>query len=233
MEPILFYGVPMGCSFGSIVALEWLGRPYRLCRINMPDDMQGDLYARVNPVRETPAMLLDDGTCLSESAAILQHIAARDLTRALGFPQGTANHDRLNQVLSFLTTTFFSSFNPLWTAYEMEQNPPVQNMLRRLGREQVAKAHTQLDDFIGDKEWLVGDAPTIADAYLTGIARWTPYHDAVDQRRFANLHRHVAKLASDPAVVFANAVEAQGLASSRGGFRGHVMLDDLRIRLRA
>ncbi|MCR7705994.1 glutathione S-transferase, partial [Pseudomonas aeruginosa] len=35
MEPVLFYGVPHGCSFGSIVALEWLGRPYRLCRIEM------------------------------------------------------------------------------------------------------------------------------------------------------------------------------------------------------
>ena len=37
MEPVLFYGVPSGCSFGSIVALEWLGIPYKLCRIDMPE----------------------------------------------------------------------------------------------------------------------------------------------------------------------------------------------------
>ena len=84
MEPVLFYGVPQGCSFGSIVALEWLGQPYRLAS-NMPDDMQSDCYAQVNPVRETPVLLLENGATLSESAAILQNIAYRDLGRGLGF----------------------------------------------------------------------------------------------------------------------------------------------------
>jgi glutathione S-transferase len=35
MQPVLFYGVPQGSSFGSIVALEWLEQPYQLCRIEM------------------------------------------------------------------------------------------------------------------------------------------------------------------------------------------------------
>lgn len=107
MEPVLLYGVPQGCSFGSIVALEWLGQPYRLCRINMPGDMQSDLYARINPVRETPALLLEDGTVLTESAAILQNIATRGIDRGLGFKQGTREYDRLNQVIAFLNTTYF------------------------------------------------------------------------------------------------------------------------------
>src|SRR5688500_13110587 len=125
MEPVLLYGVPQGCSFGSIVALEWLGQPYRLCRMNMPEDLQGDLYARVNPVRETPTLLLESGATLSESFAILQHLAARAPGQELGPAPGTSGHDRLNQVLSFLVTSFFSSFSPLWTAYEMAEDPPV------------------------------------------------------------------------------------------------------------
>jgi len=36
--PVLFY-MPGTCAFGSIVALEWLGRPFRLCRIE-PADLQ-------------------------------------------------------------------------------------------------------------------------------------------------------------------------------------------------
>ena len=160
MEPVLFYGVPQGCSFGSIVALEWLGQPYRLCRVNMPQDMQDDLYAQVNPVRETPVLLLESGATLSESAAILQNIAYRDLGRGLGFRQGTPEYDRLNQVVAFLNTTFFSAFGPLWTAYEMEENPPVQEMLRTLGRKQVAKAHAHLEAMLGDREWLAGDRRT-------------------------------------------------------------------------
>ncbi len=60
MEPVLFYGVPHGCSFGSIVALEWLYRPYRLCRIEMPLETGERTYVRLNPARQTPTLLLED-----------------------------------------------------------------------------------------------------------------------------------------------------------------------------
>ena len=159
MEPVLFYGVPQGCSFGSIVALEWLGAPYRLSRVEMPAEVQGPAFARINPVRETPALMLDDGRVVTESAAILAALVARDPGHRLGAAQGTADFDRLNQAMSYLTTTYFAAFAPLWTAYEMAEDPPVQAMLRTLGREQVAKAHGQLDAMLEGRDWL---AATVA-----------------------------------------------------------------------
>jgi glutathione S-transferase len=230
MEPVLLYGVPQGCSFGSIVALEWLNQPYRLCRINMPEDMQTPLYAHVNPVRETPALILENGTVLTESAAILQNIAARGIGQGLGFAQGTADFDRLNQRLAYLNTTFFSAFSPLWRAYEMEENPPVQEMLRDLGRKLVAKAHVQLDAMLANQAWLVGDRRTVADAYFVGLARWANYHRAVKQSDYPNVLRLFEKLEADPAVAFAHAIEDERPAQSAGGFRGHVTLEELRPR---
>lgn len=233
MEPVLLYGVPQGCSFGSIVALEWLGQPYRLCRINMPEDMQSDLYAQFNPVRETPALLLEDGSILTESAAILQNIATRGIEQGLGFEQGTRQADHLNQRLAFLNTTFFSAFSPLWKAYEMEANPPVQTILRELGRAAVAKAHAQLEAMLANSEWLAGKQRTVADAYFLGLARWAKYHRVLDQRTFPRLQRLIDKLEADSAVKFAYAIEDQRPADSNGGFLGHVALEDLRPRLAA
>ena len=227
MEPVLLYGVPQGCSLGSIVALEWLKQPYRLCRINMPEDMQTDSYARINSIRETPAMLFENGTVLTESAAILQNIAARGIAQGLGFAQGTAEFDRLNQRLAFLNTTFFSSFSPLWRAYEMEENPSVQTMLRDLGRSLVAKAHAQLDTMLANQEWLVGHQRTVADAYFVGLARWANYHRAIKQSDYPNVLRLFEKLEADPAVEFAHAIEDERPANSAGGFRGHVTLEEL------
>ena len=112
MEPVLFYGVPHGCSFGSIVALEWLGRPYRLCRIEMPLETGERTYVRLNPARQTPTLLLEDGRALSESLAILQHLAARDLCRKLGYPQGSAEFDELNFALALLHTECHSAWGP-------------------------------------------------------------------------------------------------------------------------
>jgi glutathione S-transferase len=227
MEPVLLYGVPQGCSFGSIVALEWLGRPYRLCRINMPEDMQSDLYARINPVRETPALLLEDGTVLTESAAILQNIASRGIDRGLGFEQGTREYDLLNQVIAFLNTTFFSAFGPLWRAYEMEENPPVQSVLRDVGRQAVIKAHEQLESMLANGEWLAGPRKTLADAYFIGLARWGKYHRVVAPGQYPKLDRLIEKLEADPAVVFAHAIEDARPATSSGGFRGHITLQEL------
>lgn len=225
--------MPQGCSFGSIVALEWLGRPYRLCRIAMPDDMQGEFYARFNPVRETPVLLLENGMALSESAAILQNIAARDTGNGPGFASGTPEHERLTQMLAFLNTTFFSAFSPLWRAYEMEANPPVQAVLRQVGREDVAKAHAHLENLLAGRDWLAGNRRSVADAYFIGLARWAAYHKAIDQRDYPRLHRLVQKLEADPAVVFAHAIEAGIPATSAGGFQGHVTLEELAPRLAA
>ena len=42
MEPILLYGHPLGTSMGLVAALEWLGQPYRLRRVNMLAEMKSD-----------------------------------------------------------------------------------------------------------------------------------------------------------------------------------------------
>ena len=164
MEPILFYGVPQGCSFGSIVALEWLGRPYRLCRIEMLQHPWPAEYARIHPMFQTPALLTSDGRALTESLAILQHLTGLDLgPQGLGHAQGTPGFDRLNEVLAFLNTDFFSAFGPLWLAYEREDlDDGKKALLRTLGAEAVRKCFAALDGMLTGRAWLVGGRVAIS-----------------------------------------------------------------------
>jgi glutathione S-transferase len=85
MQPVLFYGVPQGSSFGSIVALEWLGQPYRLCRIEMLDQPWDELYGDINPLFLTPVFISENRQVLTESLAILLHLANQGLHQGLGF----------------------------------------------------------------------------------------------------------------------------------------------------
>jgi glutathione S-transferase len=232
MEPILFYGVPQGCSFGSIVALEWLGEPYRLCRIEM-DDIGGDLFVQANPLRETPVLLLEDGVRLNQSAAILQHFAARTPSHPMGLASDGPRRDRVNQALGFLTTSYFSAFSPLWAAFEMAADPPVQEMLRAQGRRKVAKVHAQLESLLKGQDWLAGDQRTVADAYFIGIVRWNTFHQVLDLENFPRIADLAARLDSDPSVEFARDIEDGRPAKSAGGFKGHVLLRDLAPRLAA
>lgn len=233
MTPTLFYGVPSGCSFGSIVALEWLGKPYRLCRVEMPSVVTSDAYKRINPAGETPAFMTADGTILRESLAILSHLAAQGIDQRLGFAQGSHDFDRSNQMLGFLNTNFFSSFAPLWYAFEHDVKGEANTALTEYGRAKVQKAHADLEAMLGERAWLLGDHRTLADAYFVGIARWTGYHSVIDRQDFPNVQRLYEKLEAEPAVAFANAIEQRRPAVSAGGFQGEVELDDALASLRS
>jgi len=229
MNPILFYGVPEGCSLGAIVALEWTGQPYRLCRIAMPEVVSGQAYRCINPVGETPSLMTGRGEVISESMAILNHIGAcyvRDgaLDSGLAFAQGSREFDRLNAMLAFLNTSFFGAFSPLWYVVEHGSEGAEKTALTDYGRAMVAKTHAQLETLL-EGDWLLGRR-TLADAYFFGIARWADFHQAIDRRDYPRLQRLYERLQDDPAVRFALAIEHKEAAQSSGAFKGHVSLEE-------
>ena len=226
MTPILFYGVPSGCSLGSIVALEWLEIPYQLCRVEMPADVSSDDYKRINPVAETPALITETGDIVSESMAILNHLGPYGFANGLAFAQGSAEFDRLNQTLAFLNTTFFNAFSPLWYSLEHAAQGTEKQALVQYGRFLVQKAHANLEQMLGDGTWLLVERRTFADAYFLGIARWTHYHDVIDRGNYPRLQRLYERLEADAAVVFAHGIERGEPAVSTGGFAGELALSE-------
>jgi glutathione S-transferase len=233
MHPILFYGVPEGCSFGSIVALEWSGLPYQLCRIEMPTVVSSEAYRRINPVAETPSLRTADGRQVNQSMAILHHIGAQSTGSGLVPAQGTPEFDFFNEVLAFLNTDFFESFSPLWYAMEHGLANEEQRVVTTMGHHKVRKVHADLEQMLGSNPWLAGSRRTAADAYFMGIARWNDFNQVLDRREFPALAALHARLELDPAVRFAHAVEHGEFAQSTGAFGGHVDLDDLLLRLQA
>jgi glutathione S-transferase len=230
MEPVLIYGVPSGCSLASIIALEWLGQPYRLSRIEMLDYPWPAAYARFNPRMKTPALVTGDQHALTESLAILQHIGHRGIAKGIGFEQGTRDFDRLAEMLSYLVTDFFSSFAPLWKLYETEGlSEQQQESIRIDAVEQVAKQFAIVETMLGENAWLLGGhAPTVADAYLFAVSRWADYHKVFNmQTTFPGVFRYLERLRKDPAVRFALAIEKGESPQSSTSFKGHIPVEEI------
>lgn len=93
MEPILHHGAAQGCAFGTIVALEWLCRPYRLLR--------QEYSAQPGP------MLQVGGKLLHDCRAILRYLATQR-RHLLGYRTGTAEAEQLEQLLDYLHEEFQS-----------------------------------------------------------------------------------------------------------------------------
>jgi glutathione S-transferase len=235
MSPVLFYSASQGASFGAIVALEWLGKPYCLCRIEVGEARQGPLPALPLPRHRAPTLLPAHGEPINQGLAILLHLAAQGAGRRPGFTPGAPDFDRLSGMLAYLGADVFAAFNPLWTAYERDDLTASQTLvLKLLGRKDVAMHCAHLDRLLADRDWLLGDARSVADAELAGLGRWIERFRLFELRRdYPRLHRHLERLEGDPAVAFARAVEDGRPAASAGGFQGHVTLAELEPRLRA
>ena len=174
MDPILIYGFPAGSSMGLVAALEWLGRPYRLCRVDMLGEMREPPYLRLNPRVETPAFVDPDGRVVTETMAIAAWLEARDDGRRISFDPLSPQADRMHRLMAFINTGFTAAFAPLWQEMEMAGDPAPETRaaLKALGREWVTKRQDQLEAMIGDTTFMAGDRPTLADGLLVGVARW-------------------------------------------------------------
>lgn len=228
MEPILIYGFPLGSSMGLVAALEWLGKPYRLCRVDMLGEMREPAYARINARHETPALITDQGQVLTETMAIAHWFAARDGDRRISPDPMSPEGDRMLQMMAFINTGFTGAFTPLWVALEMDPpRPDLQASLREFGKEAVIDRHDRLEAMVGDTPYLVGDRPTLADALFIGVARWLEFHEVAEPVRWPRLAALRARLEADPAVIYATALESGERAAGSGLCLGHVPLAEV------
>jgi glutathione S-transferase len=228
MEPILIYGFPLGTSMGLVAALEWLGKPYRLCRVDMLGEMREPSYARINARHETPTFVDDQGRILTETMAIASWLEARDTDRRISFDPLSRQADRMHQILAYVNTGFTAAFTPHWAALEMDlPNPALQSTLPDWGRERIIEHHDKLEHMIEETPFLVGDKPTLADAVFIGVARWLDFHAIADKSRWPKLAALRERLEADPAVIDATALESGESRQGTGSCVEHVPLEEV------
>ena len=208
---------------GLLAALEWLGKPYRLCRVDMLGEMRQAPYKRINRRVETPVLITDRGEILTETMAIAAWLETRDTERRISFDLHSREADLMHQFMAFINTGFTGAFTPLWVALEMEPpNPALQSALRQYGTDAVIRRHDLLEEMIGVTPFAIGDRPSLADGILVGVARWLEIHDVADPGRWPKLAALRRRLEADPAVVYASGLERGEPAKGNGSCRGHV-----------
>lgn len=228
MEPILLYGVPAGSSMGLIAALEWLGKPYRLCRVDMLGEMREPAYLRINAREETPVLITEAGRVLTETMAIANWLQDRDTERRISFAPKSPATDRMHQLMGFINTGFTGAFIPLWQAMEMENpDPQVIKILRQMGNAGVINRHDKLEQMMSDSPFLLGAQPCLADAIFIGVARWLEIHQVAEPTRWPKIAAMRERISRTPAVSFATAIENGETPAGSGAFLGHVPLDEV------
>jgi len=195
------YMAPGACSLCPHIALREAGAKFDLVRVNLQEKKlpDGGDYLAVSPKGQVPVLELDDGTRLTENAAIVQFIADENPKAGLAPEAGTVDRYRLQEWLSFVGSELHKNFPPLFIPrYPPEYKP--------FARQTLERKFANLDAHLATNDYLMGDRFTVADAYCFAIMNWHKKAD-LDLSPWPNLKAYVERVAARPKV--REAIEAE------------------------
>ena len=160
------YFTPGACSLAPHIVLEELGFPFELEQVDIPSHktLSGEDYLQVNSKGYVPALLMDDGTLLTEGIVISQFLAEMKPEAGL-VPADSMARYQLQSLLVYLATEIHKPMGAMF-------NPNLTAEARAATEALLTKRLSWLVEELGDKQYLFQNRFSIADAYLFTILGW-------------------------------------------------------------
>ena len=175
MGRMRLFGEP---GWGSAIVeaqLVWYGLDYDFERVgNLFKATEGrERLVAVNPLAQIPTLVLEDGTVLTESAAITLYLAERTgkdtLVPSIGDPSRTAFLRWLVFLVANVYPTYTYGDEP---ARFVDGDDAQQSFLEHVNA-YAKRLYSQLEAVAG-APWFLGERFTALDLYLCVMTRWRP-----------------------------------------------------------
>ena len=159
-------------SIAVAIALEEAGLDYDAIKVDFSTGAQTSPdYLALNPKGRVPALVLGDGTVLTETGALLDYIAALAPDACL-VPTDPADAAQMRSVMYYLASTMHVAHaHKMRGSRWADQQSSFDDMTAKVPQTMAAcAAYVQSDCLRGD--FVVGDAISIADIYLFVVCNW-------------------------------------------------------------
>lgn len=199
----LYYS-PAACSLAVHIVAREAGIVLDLIKVDLGSHRLADGidFHTINPRGYVPVLELDDGSRITEVAALVQYVADLAPAAMLIPPAGTVERVRVQSWLTFISSELHKAFSP-WLWHKGTAESTKQDVLGRLARH-----FAELDALLARQPYLTGDTFTVADAYAYAILSWA-YILRVDLKPFPAVGAYLDRVASRPRV--REALVAEGL----------------------
>lgn len=161
------YHLAGSCSLASHISLIESGAKFEHYAVDRATKKTADGkdFTAFNPKGYVPALLLDDGTLLTENVAVLSYIAGLDTSRRLAPAPGTLGFYKLMEWLGYVNSEVHKNLSPLFRPNTPEETKTIQ-------RELVGQRYAFVEKALGSRPFLTGENFTVADAYLYVTLSW-------------------------------------------------------------
>lgn len=191
------------CSLAPHIVAHEAGLQIELDKVDTKTKttQNGGDFKQISPNGYVPVLQLDDGEYLTEATVVVQYLADLRPQSALAPAQGTMARYRLMEWLGFISTELHKGYSPLF-------QPATPEEYKTLVRQKLALRLAYVESRLAGRQFLMGDAFSVADAYLFVIVNWSRATQ-VDLTACPNLQAFQQRVAHRPAV--RAAMQAEGL----------------------
>ena len=187
------------CAAGIHVLMEEIGEPYDLRIVDFSKkEQKSPEYLALNPKGKVAALVRDDGSVVTEFAAIAMWLARQHPEKNL-LAEDTEGMVRTLEAMDFIIGTVHMLS---WRMYRRPDAysdiPEAIEQLKVRGKDAMMAALKVVDEQLEGKKWVMGDTFSIADAALYYNEYW-----AVDVAGWdlpPNVHAHYERMKQRPSV---------------------------------
>jgi len=157
------------CSLSPHIALAESGLAFSVEQVDLATKKtaSGSDYRAINPKGSVPALVLDDGTLLTEGAVIVQYIADQAPQSGLAPAVGSFERYRLQEWLNFIATELHKGFGPLF-------NAKIPDEVKALAKATLALRFAVVAEALKERDYLLGNF-SVADGYLFTVLNWAGF----------------------------------------------------------
>lgn len=161
------YYTPGVCSLAVHIVLNEAGYSYELEKVDLKTKKteKGHDYEKINEKSAVPLLVLDNGDTLTEGVAINQYLADQKPAANLAPKNGTYERAKLQEWLNYISTEMHKSHFPLF-------HPECGQAATTIYLDKLKKSYDYVSSKLENRDFIMGDHFTIADAYLYTIINW-------------------------------------------------------------
>lgn len=191
---------PGACSFVPHTLLEASGEPFEPMLVKLHKNGQNSAeYLAVNPRGQVPALVLADGTSITQIVAICGYLDDR-FPDAGFLPREPVARAKAFETLAWMNNTVHPTFTHIFMPHKFTDQPALHDELKRYNLQQYRRRLDELQSLVQDAAqrgdaWLSGANFGPLDAYALTLTRWGGMV-GIDPAERRALRAHVEKVAA-------------------------------------
>lgn len=155
-----------------------------------PEQVRQPAFREISPLGFIPALGLDDGRAIFESAAILCFLTIAHPEKGLAPPSGSNDHGVYLAWLNFMSGNIYPAINLAYHGRALVDSEEAFAVLGQGGAARASQLFGIIDEQLGkDGPFIMGDSFSAADIYLFMLALWAKPSERDLLQRCRNIAR--------------------------------------------